>query len=296
MRRSVTGNSVTGTIKKETGNGIKATFLATAVVASAIVVFYFGTRAHTAQAVGPQPAARQAVASKSFSLPMFFEPNQGQTDPQVKFLARGSGYGLFLTADEAVLKLHRSAARSQSPASSVIRMRLDGANTSAHVSGASPLPGKSNYFLGNDSSKWRSGIPQFARVEYKSVYPGVDLVYYGNQGQLEYDFRVAPAADPSQIALSFQGASTRIDSGDLVLSTANGDVRFHAPRIYQPAAPEFIKSSGNAAETVVAEVSASLPAIKSASLSETTTTAANSSSTRSCLIRPTSAAAAPRIL
>src|SRR5208337_910292 len=150
-----------------------------------------------------------------------------------------AGYGLFLTADEAVLQLHRagsiqhfspssqlSALSSQRASSSVIRMRLDGANSSARVSGTSPLPGKSNYFIGNDPSKWRHDIPQFARVEYQAVYPGVDLVYYGDQGQLEYDFRVAPAADPNQIALSFQGASARIDSGDsgdLVLSTASGD-------------------------------------------------------------------------
>jgi uncharacterized repeat protein (TIGR01451 family) len=115
-------------------------------------------------------------------------------------------------------------------------MHLDGANSSARVSGASPLPGKSSYFIGNDPSKWHRDIPQFARVQYEAVYPGVNLVYYGDQGQLEYDFRVAPAADPNQIALSFNGASPHIDSddsGDLILSTASGDVRFHAPRIYQ---------------------------------------------------------------
>lgn len=95
------------------------------------------------------------------------------------------------------------------------------------------MPGKSSYFIGNDPSKWHRDIPQFGRVEYQAVYPGIDLVYYGNQSQLEYDFRVAPAADPSQIALSFKGAATRIDSGDLVLATANGDVRFLAPHVYQ---------------------------------------------------------------
>ncbi len=235
---------------------MKAAFLASAVLAVASVAFYSGTAVYAAKASGHEPSAPKVLASrslpKSFSLPMFFEPNQGQTDPQVKFLARGSGYGLFLTANEAVLRLQHSGPSSQLASSPVIRMKLDGANASARVSGASPLPGKSNYFIGNDPSKWRSGIPQFARVEYKSVYPGVDLVYYGNQGQLEYDFRVAPAADPNQIALSFQGASAHIvpegsgDSGDLVLSTANGDVRFHAPRIYQPATPQ----SGSAEKTV----------------------------------------------
>ena len=230
---------------------MKAAFLAAAVLATAGVVFYFGTAVHAAKASGPRPAAHKALASKSLptalSLPLFFEPNQGQTAPQVKFLARGAGYGLFLTADEAVLELQTSAVSTQHSApgsqlsavssqlasSSVIRMRLDGANASACVSGGSPLPGKSSYFIGNDPAKWHHEIPQFARVQYQAVYPGVDLVYYGNQGQLEYDFRVAPGADPNQIALSFQGASTRIDSGDLMLSTDQGDVRFRAPHVYQ---------------------------------------------------------------
>src|ERR1035441_1035339 len=232
---------------------MKAAFLAAAVLAAAGVVLYFGTAIHAAKSSGPGSAARisaahKALASTAMSLPLFFEPNQGQTAPQVKFLARGAGYGLFLTADEAVLKLQHSALssqhsepgfqlstlRSQLASSSVIRMKLEGANPGASVSGAEPLPGKSNYFIGNDPAKWRHNIPQFARVEYKSVYPGVDLVYYGDQGQLEYDFRVAPAADPNRIALSFTGAaSTRIESGDLILATDQGDVRFHAPRIYQ---------------------------------------------------------------
>ncbi len=221
---------------------------------------------------------------------MFFEPNQGQTDPQVKFMARGAGYGLFLTADEAVLELQqpvpspRTATAIPAPKpNSWIRMKLAGANASARVSGTSPLPGKSNYFIGDDRSQWRSGIPQFARVQYQAVYPGVDLVYYGNQGQLEYDFRVAPGADPNQIALNFTGASAHImpansaDAGDLVLSTANGDIRFHAPHVYQPAAP----GKRLLPKKQLPEVFASSRTIKSASPSETTITAANSSSTRS---------------
>jgi Beta-propeller repeat/Domain of unknown function DUF11 len=224
---------------------MKAAFLAAAVLAIAGVAFYFSTTVPAAKASGPgsaerKPAAHKTLTSKSLSLPLFFEPNQGQTAPQVKFLARGAGYGLFLTANEAVLQLHPSAVSSQpfalssqAASSSVIRMRLDGANSSARISGASPLPGKSSYFIGNDPSKWHRDIPQFARVQYEAVYPGVNLVYYGDQGQLEYDFRVAPAADPNQIALSFNGASARIVSGDLLLATDRGDVRFQAPRIYQ---------------------------------------------------------------
>ncbi|MGB9493087.1 MAG: SBBP repeat-containing protein [Terriglobales bacterium] len=195
-----------------------------------------------------QPTATHApISASTLSLPLYFEPNQGQTDPHVKFLARGAGYGLFLTANEAVLALQRPASTEkasaanghrktqlvQPSASSVIRMRLDGAAPSPLVEAAQPLPGKSNYFIGNNPAKWRRNIPQFGQVEYKGVYPGVDLVYYGNDRDLEYDFRVAPGADASQIALSFQGASARLDNGDLVLSTNGGDIRFHAPHIYQ---------------------------------------------------------------
>ena len=221
---------------------MKAAFLVAAVLATTGVVFHFAAPVHAGKASGRQPAVRKSLASESLSLPLFFEPNQGQTASQVKFLAHGAGYGLFLTADEAVLQLQpsavstqHSAVRSQAAPGSVIRMRLDGANSWARVSGASPLPGKSNYFIGNDPSKWRHDIPHFARVQYQAVYPGIDLVYYGNQGQLEYDFRVAPGADPNQIALNFKGASAHIDidSADLILSTGLGDVRFRAPHIYQ---------------------------------------------------------------
>ncbi len=234
---------------------MKAAFLAVAVLAAAGVAFYFGTARHASRASDLKPAVHPSLPVKSLtsSLPLFFEPNQGQTAPQVKFLARGSGYGLFLTADEAVLQLRHAAPSSQPTAPSVIRMRLSGANPSALVSGASPLPGKSNYFIGNDSSKWRHNVPQFARVQYQAVYPGVDLVYYGNQGQLEYDFRVAAGADPNQIALSFTGASARIDagnSGDLILSTSQGEVRFHAPRVYQPSTTESEAASGATAKAI----------------------------------------------
>jgi hypothetical protein len=165
------------------GNGLKAAVVAAAMLAAAGVVFYFSTtvnvNANAAKASGDGPAARQALSTRAVSLPMFFEPNLGQTDPRVKFLARGAGYGLFLTGDEAVLELH-GAPSSQLASDAVIRMKLDGATSSARVSGASPLPGKSSYFIGNNPSKWRHDIPQFGRVEYRAVYPGVDLVYYGD--------------------------------------------------------------------------------------------------------------------
>lgn len=283
---------------RQTGNAMKAAFLAVAVLAAAGIVFYFPANfsaysstyssayssTTVASRVSESVSADQAFPGQEFaaqgsplprllpspaiSLPLFFEPNQGQTAAPVKFLAHGSGYGLFLTADEAVLEVQHSDAgtersvvssrlsgrSSRRVSSSVIRMRIDGASTSARVSGASPLPGKSNYFIGNDASKWRQNIPQFARVEYQGVYPGVDLVYYGDQGQLEYDFRVAAGADPSQIALSFRGASARIDSGDsgdLILSTGQGEVRFHAPRIYQRVNKSIDQSGAPSTEKLI---------------------------------------------
>jgi hypothetical protein len=229
---------------------MKVAFLAAAVLAATGVVSCFATPIDAAKTSGPKPAARDVFALKA--LPLFFEPNQGQSAAQVKFLARGAGYGLFLTANETVLQLQSSALSSQDPSSLVIRMRLDGANASARVSGASLLPGKSSYFIGDDASKWRRDIPHFARVQYQAVYPGVDLIYYGNQGQLEYDFRVAPGADPNRIALSFDGATAQIDpagSGDLLLSTGSGEVRFHAPRVYQPGQPAAPGSGNSSANT-----------------------------------------------
>ncbi len=130
--------------------------------------------------------------------------------------------------------------------STVLRMRLVGANASAAVTGADELPGKSNYFIGNDPKKWRTNVPNYAKVRYQDVYLGVDLVYYGNQGgQLEYDLVVAPGADPNQIKLSFAGAEgmrVDADSGDLVVRVGDDEVRFQRPAVYQPAV-EAVSSS-----------------------------------------------------
>ena len=166
-------------------------------------------------------------------LPLIFEENQGQTDSRVRFLARGSGYGLFLTAHEAVLSLRQPSRKTTD--FSVLKMQLARANPDLKVSGENPLPGKSNYFIGNDPSKWRRDVPQFAGVRYRDVYPGIDLVYHGNQGRLEYDFEVAPGAQPTRVALEFEGGLSRhIDAGgNLKLSLPGGDVTVHAPRAYQ---------------------------------------------------------------
>ena len=191
-------------------------------------------------------AADQIKLQQSYGkLPLSFEANQGQSDAQVKFLARGPGYALFLTPTEAVLSLkkppaQRKAARtmpalSKAGRGTVLRMRLVGANPAPRVIGQEKLPGKVNYLKGKDPSQWRTGVPTYAKVKYEAVYPGVDLVYYGRQRQLEYDFVLAPGADPDALTLSFEGADRlEIDPrGELVLHTAGGDLRMHKPLIYQ---------------------------------------------------------------
>jgi hypothetical protein len=154
----------------------------------------------------PDPARQGQVVESYGKLPLSFEANHGQTDEKVKFLSRGSGYTLFLTSDAAVFSLRQtspkgSAAPQQSlpglhlrrsePVSTkgaVLRMKLVKANSGANVTGDDELPGTSNYFVGNDPKKWRTNVPTYARVKYEGIYPGVDLLYYGNQRQLEYAF------------------------------------------------------------------------------------------------------------
>jgi hypothetical protein len=180
------------------------------------------------------PHANSAVVPSFGHLPLMFEPNQGQTDPSVKFMARGSDYALFLTADDAVLALQDAApSRKQAGAASVIHMKLAGAQANSQLRGSDLLPGRSNYLIGNDSSRWQRNVPQYARVRYTEVYPGIDLIYYGKQGELEYDFEVAPGADPNQIQLNLEGSKVKLAAGDLVLETAGGSIRLQAPRLHQ---------------------------------------------------------------
>lgn len=155
-------------------------------------------------------------------LPLAFEPNQGHADPQVKFLARGSGYTLFVTSQEAVLSLKQNRVLpldgksirpqdSHAPASdavslTVLRLKLEGAQSVPVFESSDQLPGISNYFIGKDPAQWHTNIPQYSKVAMPGLYPGVDMVYYGNQGTLEYDFVVAPGADPSVIHMRVDGA------------------------------------------------------------------------------------------
>jgi hypothetical protein len=180
----------------------------------------------------------QAAASYN-RLPATFVANQGQADPQVQFLAQGNGYTLALTSNEAVLDFQPGSAdpatTDTAAPNAELRMQVIGAQPNVQAVGQDELPGKVNYFLGDDPSQWRTDLATFAQVEYPNIYPGISLDYYGTQQQLEYDFVVSPGVDPSTIALGFTRADgLPLDSqGNLVLDTANGPVRQNKPALYQ---------------------------------------------------------------
>ncbi|HEV7473779.1 MAG TPA: SBBP repeat-containing protein, partial [Pyrinomonadaceae bacterium] len=218
-------------------------------IGSAVVVFTgLAAGPNSKQRSVPEAAketapARRDPAKAYGKLPLSFARNRGQANRRVSFIARGPGYGLFLTSDEAVLALRaaspdRSDGDEQEPAANplkVLRLKFVGANRKVIVEGQNESAGKLNYFIGNNPRHWHTNIPTFSQVRYRNAYPGVDLVYHGNQQQLEYDFLVAPGASPQQIRLAFTGAQKiSVDSnGDLVLDTGAGEVYQHKPIAYQ---------------------------------------------------------------
>ena len=225
---------------------------------------------------------KNRVLKTLLRVPPSFEANQGQTDSQVKFLSRANGYTLFVTAQETVIALRSPSSRdigqesrlsplafgqrtathpwqkglthSEEPTEAsdpsvqapVVRMKLAGANPDPRMVGLEELPGKNHYFTGNDPIAWRTNIPAYAKVRLEAVYPGIDMVYYGNQSEMEYDFMVSPGANPSQVVLDFSGIDRlNIDSsGNLVLCAAGEDVRMRKPLIYQEASNERIEIEG----------------------------------------------------
>jgi Beta-propeller repeat len=171
----------------------------------------------------PSPAATAAPQRAFARLPLAFFPARGGG-----FLARGAGTGVLLRGSGATLALQRG----NRPA--LLRLELTGARQRAHLVASSQLPGVVNEFFGNDPSRWRTGIRTFARLSSRDVYPGIDLSYRGRQGSLEYDFLVAPAADPSKIGLRFSGQRRLgLDHGDLVLALPGAGVRQSGPRAFQ---------------------------------------------------------------
>ena len=207
----------------------------------------------TPSADGPEVplAAKTRIARQFADLPLSFEINKGQLDEQVQFMSHGAGYDLFLTANEAVLRVDKprtqpvdkvkdpsptnTAAEDNVREGTVLRLKLLGASSSPLAEGRDELPGKVNYFIGNDPEKWQRNVPTYRKVYFKDVYPGIDVVYYGKQRELEYDFVVAAGANPKLIRFRVEGADQiRLDkSGKLLLGLNHGEVSLHKPVIYQ---------------------------------------------------------------
>src|SRR5438552_2921528 len=195
----------------------------------------------------PAPGVR--VSETYGTLPRYFEANRGQIDQEIKFLSRGRGHVLFLAPTEAVLVLAKVEPREKSEqraprrkaddrgkaTRSVIRLGFVGANREPDLEGQEELPGKANYFIGNDPKKWRTNVPTYAKVQYRDLYPGINLVYYDNRRRMEFDFLLAPGANPNLIRLEVKGAD-RLDvdaRGDLVLHARGGQLRLQKPAVYQ---------------------------------------------------------------
>lgn len=226
----------------------------------ALGLFYGGPRGKAASNTsssmvsGDSQRTKERVREDYGKLPLSFVENKGQADARVKFMSGGGGYSLFLTSNEAVMVLTRRNGRPASfskevtvpqqnpPERSaieqrVLRMEMVGAHENPAVFGSEELPGKVNYLIGDDSSQWFTNLPTFAKVRYQEVYPGIDLIYYGNQGRLEYDFVVSPGADPRAIKLKLAGADhlKLNDAGDLLINIAGDKVTLHRPLLYQVA-------------------------------------------------------------
>lgn len=241
--------------------------IAIAIVGVAAIAGSSHLRARSARTVSAQVPASAAQSSRVRAdldaLPLAFEANQGQTDPEVKYMARGNGYKLFLTSRKAIMALpggkrqsevldmmmdkrrgpaavkamlkKRARAHHQTSPTAALYMNLVGANAHAQLIAEDLQSGKINYFVGKDPSKWHSNIPLYGRVRYRAVYPGIDLAFHGASRQLEFDYLVSPGADPKAIGLSFDGATgmRTNEAGDLVLTTAAGPVELHKPVAYQ---------------------------------------------------------------
>jgi hypothetical protein len=179
-----------------------------------------------------QPATNSAARLKG--LPISFEENHGQVDSQVQFLARAGKATMYFTPAEAVLVLDSRNSQNK-PEISALRLKWIGANPRLQMVAENPLPGRINYLIGRDPAQWHTGLPTFARVHYRGLFPGVDAIFYGNKGGIEYDLVLVPGADPAKISFALEGATSMrlANSGDLVLTLRDAEVRQLKPMVYQ---------------------------------------------------------------
>src|SRR5579885_1577050 len=219
--------------------------------AAVVAIAMLGNAPHAIKQVNSPTGARLAAMAGIRSMPLYFEPNLGQSDPRVRYLSHTPRSSLFLTDDATVITLvggaiHKGPAAGLMPrpvppdrlVESAVRIRLLGANPHPQFTALDPLPGRVNYLVGNDPARIHRDIPTFGRVKMGGVYPGIDVIYYGQPSALEYDIVAAPGADVSKIKFSIEGpARTTTDrQGDVIIQTAAGVIAMRKPRIFQATA------------------------------------------------------------
>src|SRR5260370_80782 len=201
-----------------------------------------------------------ASAPQQFHRPLVFEPNQGQAPAQIKFLGQSSTYQVLLDGEGATIvipdKTGLQAASTRLPGTppplhipyNAVRMRLAGSRPWSNITGAEPTGGVSNYLHSRDLKRFVNHIPQYGRIKVASVYKGIDLIFYTNGGDLEYDFAVAPGANPEQIQVVFDGTrEMRVDpkSGDLIVTLPGGsELRQLKPKVYQQVGDQRVEIAG----------------------------------------------------
>jgi len=251
--------------------GIRIVSLLAAILGLFVIttlILHFSKIRQTSIATNPAPTAVSPQTSTSSAAwtravrasALTFQANEGQSDAQVRYLSQGDGYELFLTGQEAVIALREKSPQTyraaripgrleplHSAKTSTIRLQLDGANKNSEVSGVNLLQNRANYFIGNDPKNWVRDVPSYSKVKYTGVYPGIDLVFYGDQRRLEYDLIVAPGADPGKIAFDVAGAKTlHLNSkGNLVMGLDKGEVELQRPAIYQESGGQRNEIAGN---------------------------------------------------
>ncbi|MGA3284885.1 MAG: SBBP repeat-containing protein [Verrucomicrobiota bacterium] len=176
----------------------------------------------------------------SGGMSLFFEANHGQADSSAQFLARGRDFQFLISPTRAQMVLRKADGLAK------VQIQFAGANVQAQIRGDAELSGKINYLTGNDPAQWHTGVPTFAKVRVEEIYPGIGLVYYGNQQQLEYDLTVAPGANPGTIKIRFDGVDKIAvnTQGELVLTLPDGEIRQPEPVIYQMAGGTRCEISG----------------------------------------------------
>jgi hypothetical protein len=176
-------------------------------------------------------ATKQQILKNYGKLPLTFTQNAGQTHSSVRYYTHGSGYGLFFTPAEAVFTFFEKRATE----GVTLALQFLGANPAVNLDGRYEESGKVNYFIGNDPAKWHTGLSTYREIVYGDLWAGVDLIFYGQNGQLKYDFIIQPGVNVDDIQLTYRGADglSLDEEGNLLIITSLGVLTEERPVSYQ---------------------------------------------------------------